>query len=154
MQPIARLFAASLVGMLLFPSHGEAQSPSTVPCPSAVGADSASAGRAPASADVVIVAAVTIQELRFDRQPHGAVKVLGCGPGQGLRVLERRNLPERVQTGVTYRDVFVSVELLGTLNAACIAAHAGDRAAARDGVPGTCVSLAGAARNPSPAPPP
>jgi hypothetical protein len=153
MQPIARLFAASLLGMLLFPSHGVAQSPSTVPCPAAA-ADSARADRAPASADVVIVAAVTIQELRFDRQPQGAVKVLGCGPGQGLRVLERRNLPERVQTGVTYRDVFVSVELLGTLNAACIAAHAGDRAAARDGVPGTCVSLAGAARNPSPAPPP
>jgi hypothetical protein len=70
-------------------------------------------------------------------------------------VLERRNLPERVQPGVTYRDVYVSVQILGALNAACIAALAGDTTAARGITPGACVSIGGGTvpRSPPPAPP-
>jgi len=156
MRTIAPLLAACVAGMLLAPSHAIAQSPATGPtCPVAT-ADSARADSTGASADVVIVASVSMQELRFDRDPNARLRVLGCGEGEGLRVLERRNLPERIQPGVTYRDVFVSVRILGTLNAACIAALAGDSAASRGIVPGACVSVGGgsAPRASPPAPPP
>lgn len=94
-------------------------------CPTAT--DSARADSA--SADVVIVASVSAREMRFDAPPNAKLRVPGCEGG--LQVLERRNLPERVQPGVTYRDVYVSVRILGPLNAACIAALAGDSAAVR-----------------------
>jgi len=104
----------------------------------------------------MIVASASIQELRFDREPNARLRVLGCGEREGLRVLERRNLPERVQPGVTYRDVYVSVQILGALNAACIAALAGDTTAARGATPGACVTVGAgrASAPPPPAPPP
>ena len=110
-----------------------------VPCPAAAAGDSARADAA--AADVVIVATVHADEVRFDRQPNARLRVAGCPEGAGLRVLERRNLPERVQPGVTYRDVQVTVRILGALNAACIAALAGDSAAARALSPGGCVAV-------------
>ena len=157
MRTILLVLAACLAGMLLAPGHGAAQSqPAPTSCPLAAAADSARPDSAGAHADVVILASATIQELRFDRQPNARLRVLGCGEGEGLRVLERRNLPEHVQPGVTYRDVYVSVRILGTLNAACIAALAGDGTAANGAVPGTCVSTGGggATRSPPPAPAP
>jgi hypothetical protein len=149
MRPIAHLLAACAAGMLLAPSHATAQSSAPASsCPLASVADSA-------RADVVIIASASIQELRFDREPNARLRVLGCGEGEGLRVLERRNLPERVQPGVTYRDVYVSVRILGALNAACIAALAGDTTALRGAAPGACLSIGGSApRPPAPVPPP
>jgi hypothetical protein len=157
MRPIAHLLAACMAGMLLAPNPGMAQSqPSSSPCPLAAVADSARSDTSAARADVVIVASASIQELRFDRDPNARLRVLGCGEGEGLRVLERRNLPERIQPGVTYRDVYVSVRILGTLNAACIAALAGDSTVARGIVPGSCVSIGSGSspRASPPAPPP
>jgi hypothetical protein len=151
MRSIVHLLAACVAGMLLAPGAAAAQSaPAPSTCPVAVAADSARPDSAGASADVVIVASATIQELRFNREPSARVRVLGCGEGEGLRVLERRNLPERIQPGVTYRDVYVSVRILGTLNAACIAALAGDSTAARGIVPGSCVSIGGSSPRASP----
>jgi Fe2+ transport system protein FeoA len=154
MRTITPLLAACAAGMLLVQGGAAAQSAAASPCPLAVAADSAR--RDSAGADVVIVASATVQELRFNSEPRARLRVLGCGEGEGLRVLERRNLPERVQPGVTYRDVYVSVRILGTLNAACIAALAGDSTAARGIVPGACVSIGvgGAPPSPPPAPPP
>ena len=111
-------------------------------CPAAA-RDSARADSA--AADVVIVATVHADEVRFDRSPAARLRVAGCPEGAGLRVLERRNLPDHIQPGVTYRDVQVSVRILGALNAACIAALAGDTAAALRLSPGGCVTVQGAA---------
>ena len=38
-----------------------------------------------------------------------------------VRVVERRNLPDAVVPGTTYRDVYIAVEIVGRLNADCIA---------------------------------
>jgi len=152
MRPITPLLAACVAGMLLAPSRGAAQTqPASSPCPLAAAADAARPDST-ARADVMIIASVSMDELRFNSEPKARLRVLGCGEREGLRVLERRNLPERVQPGVTYRDVYVSVQIMGALNAACIAALAGDTTASRGAVPGACVTV-GAGRAPA-APPP
>jgi hypothetical protein len=150
MRATACLFAACVAAVLLIPNPAAAQSAAaSVPCPvQPMGTDSSRAD-APVAGDVVILASVSIDELRFNTQPRGRVRVLGCNGADGLRVLERRNLPDRVQPGVTYRDVQVSVRILGTLNAACIAALAGDTAASRGAGPGACLTVG---RPPAPAP--
>ena len=101
--------------------------------------DSAAAGRP----DVVIRASVSARELRFESEPRASVRLTGCAPGDTgrVRVLERRNLPERVQPGVTYRDVYVAVEIVGRLEAACLLGLAADSAAAR-GRPLPCAPAA------------
>ena len=146
MRMIPRLPIASLALVL---AAGAAAAQTAAPCLAA--GDSARADSA--AADVVIVASVSAAEVRFNADPRARVAVLGCDLG-GVRVLERRNLPERVQPGVTYRDVYVSVRILGALNAACIAALAGDSAAARGAAgAGGCVTLrTGSAASPPPPP--
>jgi hypothetical protein len=85
----------------------------------------ADSGRADtAGAAVVIRASVAIDEVTFRTRPQAGARVNGCA-GPAVRVLERRNLPERVEAGATYRDVFIAVEIVGRLEAACIAALAG-----------------------------
>jgi len=150
---VTPLIAACAAAMLLLPGRAAGQSPAAPACPAAA-ADSARHDSV--RADVVILASVTIDELRFDREPRGRLRVPGCPEGEGLRVLERRNLPDRIQPGVTYRDVRVSVRILGALNAACIAALAGDTASARGVAPGGCLTVdtGRTASPPTPAPPP
>lgn len=81
-------------------------------CPPA--SDSA---RAP---DLVASASVQAEELRFRTPPRAAARVTGSAPGDTVRAAERRNLPRPVQPGTTYRDVYVSVEVLGHLGAECL----------------------------------
>jgi hypothetical protein len=90
-----------------------------VPC----AGDSARAGTA--GAVVVIRASVTADEVTFRTQPRASAQLAGCG-GPVVRVLERRNLPERVEPGATYRDVRIAVEIVGRVEASCLAALAGD----------------------------
>jgi hypothetical protein len=74
------------------------------------------------TAAISIFAAVSAREVRFAKQP--TIKVtLAHGTIDSIRVLERRNLPEPVQPGATYRDVYVSVEILGRINAQYLAAR-------------------------------
>jgi hypothetical protein len=69
-------------------------------------------------ADVILFASVSARELRFQSQPRVSVRL--CGGFDSVRVVERRNLPERVVPGVTYRDVHVAVEILGHIYADCL----------------------------------
>jgi hypothetical protein len=69
---------------------------------------------------VILRASVSAREVRFASAPHVTVRMCG-GTLDSVRVLERRNLPSPVVAGTTYRDVFVSIELLGHLTADCIA---------------------------------
>ena len=69
---------------------------------------------------IVVRADVSAREVRFAKQPELRVTLVG-GTLDSVRVLERRNLPERVQPGVTYRDVYIAVEIVGKLHAQCLA---------------------------------
>jgi hypothetical protein len=87
--------------------------------------------RAPA---VVIRAEVSAREVTFVKQPSLRV-ILANGTVDSIRVIERRNLPDPVQPGVTYRDVYVAVEILGRLNAECLSARITRQAVAACGAP-------------------
>src|SRR5687767_274279 len=80
--------------------------------------DSTSGGR-PA---IVLRAEVSAREVRFAKQPVIRVMLVN-GAIDSIRVIERRNLPEPVVPGQTYRDVYIAVEILGHLNAACLSAR-------------------------------
>jgi hypothetical protein len=89
-----------------------------------LGRDSAGArpsGAPVAAAPAIILrASASAREVRFAAQPRIRVRLCGAVL-DSVRILERRNLPDPVQPGVTYRDVFVAVEILGHLNAQCLA---------------------------------
>ena len=88
----------------------------TAPCPPAA----AVPARPAAAPDVVVSASVQAAELRFETPPRAGARLSGCAAGDTVRVVERRNLPRPVQPGATYRDVYVSVEILGHLDAECL----------------------------------
>jgi hypothetical protein len=68
--------------------------------------------------DIILLAQVQADEVRFASQPR--VRVRLCWGGDTLRVVQRENLPSPVVAGTTYRNVYVAVELLGRLNAECL----------------------------------
>jgi len=112
------------------PAAARAQA-APVPC----AADSAWADTA--GAVVVIRASFTAEEVTFRSEPRASARVAGCA-GPAVRVVERRNLPERVEAGATYRDVRIAVEIVGRVEAACLAALAGDGGLAAALGGGTC----------------
>lgn len=71
---------------------------------------------------IVLRAEVSAREVRFTKQPVIRV-ILVNGAIDSIRVIERKNLPEPVVPGQTYRDVYIAVEILGHLNAACLSAR-------------------------------
>ena len=79
--------------------------------------------------DIVLWAGVHADEVRFATQPH--VRVRLCWGGDTLRVVQRENIPSPVVAGTTYRNVYVAVELLGRLNAECLANVLGVRSSAQ-----------------------
>ena len=74
------------------------------------------------AAAIVIQAEVSAREVRFNRQPTLKV-ALAYGTVDSVRVIERHNLPDPVQPGVTYRDVRIAVEIIGHINAQCLSAR-------------------------------
>lgn len=106
---------APLVFLSLAPSTARGQA-AAAPC-----ADSARGDTAGAVA--VIRASVRMAEVTFRTEPRASARLTGCA-GPPVRVLERRNLPERVESGATYRDVYIAVEIVGRVEAQCIAALA------------------------------
>ena len=157
MNPATRAPALLLALLLLGARGALAQTPD--PCaalaPVVAAADSLRGDSAAGRPDVVIRASVSARELRFESEPRARVRLTGCTPGDSarVRVLERRNLPERVQPGVTYRDVYVAVEIVGRLEAACLLGLAADSAAAR-GRPLPCAPAARDTASRAPPPPP
>jgi hypothetical protein len=133
-------------------------------------ADSASFGIGGAkngAADVLLLVGVHADEVKFAAQPH--LRVRFCWGGDTLRVVQRDNLPSPIVPGTTYRNVYIAVELVGRVNAECLAnqlgvgpAQGGARQAGATTVPagqaqnsaGSCAFLGGAAtggaQNPRP----
>ena len=74
-------------------------------------------------ADIMLLVGVHADEVRFGSQPH--VRVRLCWAGDTLRVVQRDNLPSPVVPGTTYRNVYIAVELVGRVNAECLANRIG-----------------------------
>src|SRR5437868_11872022 len=74
-------------------------------------------------ADIMLLVGVHADEVRFGSQPHLRVRL--CWGGDTLRVVQRANLPSPVVPGVTYRNVYIAVELIGRVNAECLANRIG-----------------------------
>jgi hypothetical protein len=64
-----------------------------------------------------------------------------CGGLDSVHVVERRNLPDPVVAGHTYRDVYVAVEIFGRLNADCIVAALTSTPRDSTGQRNACASL-------------
>jgi hypothetical protein len=80
---------------------------------------------------IVLLAEASAREIRFAAQPRIEIRLCGAVT-DSVRVLERRNLPERIQPGTVYRDVYIAVEIMGHLHADCLARRIG--VAPRDSV--------------------
>jgi hypothetical protein len=63
-------------------------------------------------------------------------------------VVQRDNLPSPVVPGTTYRNVYIAVELLGRINAECLADRIGVGGPPQNARP-TDVPAAGAAKTPT-----
>lgn len=83
-----------------------------------------------------LIASVQAEEVRFARQPKICVRLHGDAQLDSVRIVGRRNIQSPVVVGTTYRNVYVAVEILGHLNAQCIAARITDQP-----TNGVCVSL-------------
>jgi hypothetical protein len=69
----------------------------------------------PHSADIEFLASVQANQLRFDEQPETEVRFFGEPGHESASGSDRTNLPERVEPGVTYRDVRVDYRLASRL---------------------------------------
>jgi hypothetical protein len=90
------------------------------------------------AADVILLVGVHADQVTFASQPH--VRVRLCWGGDTLRVVQRDNLPSPVVPGTTYRNVYVAVELLGRINAECLAERLGVRNAPQPGQPASAAA--------------
>lgn len=115
-------------------------------------------------ADVMLLVGVHADQVTFRSQPH--VRVRLCWGGDTLRVVQRDNLPSPIVPGTTYRNVYIAVELIGRINAECLANAIGTGNAQPQGAQrnpptapgasaGSCAFLGGAATSgvPNPRPP-
>lgn len=65
----------------------------------------------PENADISFTAEVGARELRFHVAPETHVEFSGSPEHESASGSDRRNLPQRVRPGVTYRDVQVDYRL-------------------------------------------
>ena len=71
------------------------------------------------AADVMLLVGVHADQVLFKSQPHLRVRL--CWGGDTLRVVQRDNLPSPIVPGTTYRNVYIAVEVIGRVNAECLA---------------------------------
>ncbi len=65
--------------------------------------------------DIDFTANVKARELRFDEVPETKVQFWGHPEFDSISGTERKNLPEEVRQGVTYRDVSVRLRIASEL---------------------------------------
>lgn len=161
MRPVlaaaARLVLATAVALAAPVRGARAQQPAPGgpdACVNAARPDSMPAPRAPSSSVLQrdtahvalrILASATADEVRFVGSPKVCVRLTGDAQLDSVHVLARRNLATPVVSGTTYRNVYIAVEILGRLNADCIASRI-TGAPADSASAGRCASLDAAAR--------
>jgi hypothetical protein len=69
----------------------------------------------PHSANIEFVSSVEADELRFDEAPETEVRFHGEPGHESASGSDRTNLPEKVEPGVTYRNVRVDYRLASRL---------------------------------------
>ena len=72
----------------------------------------------PRQPDIEFTASVKADELRFDEVPDTDVRFFGEPDHESASGSDRENLPEKVEPGVTYRDVKVDYRLATRVRAA------------------------------------
>ena len=65
--------------------------------------------------DIEFVATVKSRRLRFGGPPDAEVSVFGSPGVESAVDTERRNLPDEIEPGVTYRDSWVRLRIAGRL---------------------------------------
>lgn len=116
-----RVFCAAVALSLTFLSTAFAQTPAPGVTPSSPAqsesqtrqraGQSLQPGATDAQADLSITARVTARELRFEKVPNPTVEFTGRPRRDTVWQAERENLPERVQPGVTYRDIGITLRI-------------------------------------------
>ena len=66
--------------------------------------------------DVEMAASVRADEVRIECKPRVAVRAHANRPATAERVSERDNLPDEIEPGVTYRNVWVRWRLAARLD--------------------------------------
>lgn len=149
----------SSAGTHLGPADSTARSRDSATRTRADSASFAVGGARNGAADVILLVGVHADQVTFAKQPHLRVRL--CFGGDTVRVVQRDNLPSPVVAGTTYRNVYVAVELIGRVNAECLAdrlgvgsnapaRNQGSSAASTSGAPGSasagsCAFLGGSA---------
>lgn len=113
----------SSVGARLGPGVADSARRDTTTRPRADSAGFGIGGARTGAADVMLLVGVHADEVRFASTPRLRVRL--CWGGDTLRVVQRDNLPSPVVPGTTYRNVFIAVELIGRINAECLANRIG-----------------------------
>lgn len=61
--------------------------------------------------DILILVNVKAKELRFDVVPNTSVEFPGTRHRSTIWVTQRQNLPEKIEPGVTYRDIGIQLRI-------------------------------------------
>jgi hypothetical protein len=67
------------------------------------------------AADIAIIANITAKELRFDTVPNPKVEFFEKSKVKSVWHAERFNLPDRIEPGVTYRNVGIRLKIVSRL---------------------------------------
>jgi hypothetical protein len=113
----------STVGTRLGPTDSSSRARDTAARSRSDTASFAVGGARRGPADVILLVGIHADQIRFASQPHLRVRL--CWGGDTVRVVQRDNLPSPVVPGTTYRNVYIAVELLGRVNAECLAEKLG-----------------------------
>jgi len=109
----------SSVGTRIGPGLSDSPARDTTTRPRTDSASFGIGGARTGAADVMLLVGVHADQVRFNSQPHLRVRL--CWGGDTLRVVQRDNLPSPIVPGTTYRNVYIAVELIGRVNAECLA---------------------------------
>src|SRR5688572_5290501 len=67
------------------------------------------------AADIAIIANITAEELRFEAVPNVSVEFLDKAKNQTIWQAERFNLPDKLEPGVTYRNIGIRLKITSRL---------------------------------------
>jgi len=109
----------STVGTRIGPGLSDSTARDTTTRPRPDSAGFGVGGAKSGAADVMLLVGVHADEVRFAAQPHLRVRL--CWGGDTLRVVQRDNLPSPIVPGTTYKNVYIALEIIGRVNAECLA---------------------------------
>ena len=67
------------------------------------------------AADIAIIANITAEQLRFEAIPNSSVEFLDKSKNQTIWQVERFNLPDKLEPGVTYRNIGIRLKITSRL---------------------------------------